>query len=110
MEKVHESIYQIINYYPEKSIIECIWQNTENMKPEDFQQGLRKQEELSIPELQGESGLWLNDSQTKLNVTFYLKYSNNHNYQINIPNKLRIIERLFLDNKNEFGQINAITC
>ena len=70
---------------------------------------LRKQEELSMPELQGDSGIWINDSDTKLNSTYYLKYNNNHNYQINIPNKLRKIERLFIENKEEFGQIFIVT-
>lgn len=70
---------------------------------------LKKEEELSIPVLESESGLWLNDTQTKLNATYYLKYSNSHNYQINIPNKLRILEWKILENPNEYGQIEVVT-
>jgi len=46
MEKIFEDKFQIINYYPEKTILECIWQNTEEMVDEDYQQGLQKQVEL----------------------------------------------------------------
>lgn len=70
---------------------------------------LKKEEELSIPELESESGIWLNDIQTKLTATYYLKYSNSHNYQINIPNKLRILEWLILEHSNEYGQIEVVT-
>lgn len=70
---------------------------------------LIKKEELLVPELEAESGLWLNDAPNKLNATYYLKYSNSHNYQINIPNKLRVIELMFLENNTEFGQVDVFT-
>ncbi|WP_297085441.1 ATP-binding protein [uncultured Draconibacterium sp.] len=70
---------------------------------------LKKEEELSIPQLEAESGLWLNDSPTKLDATYYLKYSNSHNYQINIPNKLRLLEWLILENPQEYGRLDVLT-
>ncbi len=72
-------------------------------------ENLKKQEELSIPVLEEGSGLWLDDDDKKLNATYYLKYNNNHNYQINIPNKLRVLERMILEKPLEFGQLNVVT-
>lgn len=70
---------------------------------------LKKEELSTIPSLEDNSGLWLNDKPSKLNATYYLKYNNSHNYQINIPNKLRIIERMVLENKREYGHVEIIT-
>lgn len=46
MEKIFEDKFQIINYYPNNSIFACIWQNTDEMKDDDYKNGLRKQVEL----------------------------------------------------------------
>lgn len=70
---------------------------------------LKNKEELTMPVIEDDSGLWLNDAPNKLNATYYLKYNNSHNYQINIPNKLRIIEWMMLENSSEFGQVDIVT-
>ena len=70
---------------------------------------LKSKEELLLPTMEPDSGLWLNDAPNKLNATYYLKYNNSHNYQINIPNKLRIIEWMMLENSSEFGQVDIVT-
>lgn len=70
---------------------------------------LKSQNELLIPTIEPDSGMWLNDTPNKLNATYYLKYNNSHNYQINIPNKLRIIEWMMLENASEFGQVDVVT-
>lgn len=46
MKTIHESRFQTINYYEDGHFFECIWKNTEQMFPEDYQEGLRKQVEL----------------------------------------------------------------
>lgn len=70
---------------------------------------LKKREAVTIPELDDKAGIWLDDSNKKANSTFYLKYANttSHNYQINIPSKLRRIERMFIEKAEQFGQVEV---
>lgn len=46
MQTVYDDKFQTINHYPENSLLECIWKNTQEMEAEDFKNGLRKQVEL----------------------------------------------------------------
>ncbi|WP_158829008.1 methylation-associated defense system ATP-binding protein MAD8 [Mucilaginibacter lacusdianchii] len=60
-----------------------------------------------LPKASQASNLWIADL-TKHTSTFYINYSEKHNYQINLSSKLRIIEDLLLQNKRQFGQIKAV--
>ncbi len=67
----------------------------------------RKDEEISVPVASESSNIWLNDEKERHTSTFYINYSQRHNYQISISTKLRIIENQFLDNASEFGYVYA---
>jgi len=68
---------------------------------------VRTGEELSIPVPIEDSAVWLKDSQSGLASTFHIKYSSNHNYQINLPNKLKKLQESILKHANTLGWIEA---
>ncbi|MBU3123939.1 ATP-binding protein [Sinomicrobium sp. 2019215] len=63
-------------------------------------------DEADIPEASENSNVWLNDI-TKHTSTFYINYSERHNYQINLSSKLRSIENKFLENCTSFGYVKG---
>ncbi len=69
---------------------------------------LRNNREADYPQLINESGVFLKDFRNSLQGTYYLKYSSNHNYQINISKKLYDLENCFLKHANSLGRIEAV--
>lgn len=65
----------------------------------------RKGLTLDIPTVKDNSGRWIDSSQL-VNI-YHIKYNASHNYQIILSRKLLFIERAFLDNCEEFGQVRA---
>ena len=61
----------------------------------------------NIPEPSEESNLWINDGKEKHSSTFYINYSDKHDYQINISTKLRQIENKFLENADSLGYVKS---
>ncbi|MFT3738471.1 MAG: ATP-binding protein [Breznakibacter sp.] len=59
-----------------------------------------------IPSPIENSNIWI-DENKRLTSTFFIKYHNKHNYQINIPRKLRVMEELIIDNKAKFGRLDV---
>lgn len=53
------------------------------------------------------SNIWINDI-TKHTSTFHIRYSEKHNYQINLSSKLRMIENEFLKYGDTFGHVNGV--
>ena len=68
---------------------------------------VRTSEELTIPAPIEDSAVWLKDSQSGLASTFHIKYSSTHNYQINLPNKLKKLQESILKHSNTLGWIEA---
>ena len=68
---------------------------------------LRNNREPDTPKPVNESGVFLKDFQNSLQGTYYLKYSTNHNYQINISKKLYDLETCFLQHAGLLGRIEA---
>jgi hypothetical protein len=52
------------------------------------------------------SNLWLNDL-TKHTSTFFINFSERHNYQINLSSKLRELENKFLEHSSEVGYVRG---
>lgn len=52
------------------------------------------------------SNLWLNDF-TKHTSTFFINFSERHNYQINLSSKLRELESKFLEHSSEVGYVRG---
>jgi len=69
---------------------------------------LRTNREPDIPKPINESGVFLKDFHNSLQGTYYLKYSSNHNYQINISKKLYELEHCFLKHAGSLGRIEAV--
>ncbi|KAA6331534.1 hypothetical protein EZS27_019863, partial [termite gut metagenome] len=69
---------------------------------------LRNNHEPDVPQLINESGVFLKDFHNSLQGTYYLKYSSNHNYQINISKKLYDMEHCFLKYAGTLGRIEAV--
>jgi hypothetical protein len=69
---------------------------------------LRDSREADFPQLINESGVFLKDFRNSLQGTYYLKYSSNHNYQINIPKKLYDLESCLLKHASTLGRIEAV--
>ena len=69
---------------------------------------LRNNRESDIPKPINESGVFLKDFHNSLQGTYYLKYSSNHNYQINISKKLYDLESCFLKHAGALGRIEAV--
>ena len=67
---------------------------------------LKVEEDAEIPKPSESSNVWLND-KTKHTSTFYINYSERHNYQINLSSKLRSIEDEFLKNSVSFGYVKG---
>lgn len=67
----------------------------------------RKEEEASTPVASETSNIWLNDDKERHTSTFYINYSQKHNYQISLSSKLRFIEDQFLNNASQFGYVYA---
>ncbi|WP_242157325.1 methylation-associated defense system ATP-binding protein MAD8 [Aestuariivivens sediminis] len=63
-------------------------------------------EDQNIPEPVQNSNHWL-QNKSRHNAVFYISYSNKHNYQINVSEKLKIIEEVFLNHDEQFGYITA---
>lgn len=68
---------------------------------------LRKGAELQEPKPTESSNVWQDSIKQKQLSTFHIAYNTRHNYQINIPTKLREIEALFLKNSKILGSINC---
>lgn len=62
--------------------------------------------ESDIPVPSDTSNLWLSDI-SKHTSTFYINYSQSHNYQVNLSSKLRIIENIFLENSSSLGYVKG---
>jgi DNA phosphorothioation-dependent restriction protein DptH len=69
---------------------------------------LKAGNEAVIPEASENSNIWLGDNTKRLISTFHINYSANHNYQISLSAKLRLIEEEFLKNASEFGFVTGI--
>jgi hypothetical protein len=69
---------------------------------------LRNNHEADCPQPINESGVFLKDFHNSLQGIYYLKYSSNHNYQINISKKLYDLENCFLKHANSLGRIEAV--
>jgi DNA phosphorothioation-dependent restriction protein DptH len=69
---------------------------------------LRKGQISEEPIATAESNVWQDGAKQKLISTFYIAYNTRHNYQINIPTKLREIETVFLKNHTLLGSINGL--
>ncbi len=67
---------------------------------------LKSQDEVSKPLPSEDSNLWLTDL-SKHTSTFYINYSERHNFQINLSSKLRIIEDHFIKHSNSFGYVKG---
>ncbi len=66
---------------------------------------LKKGEELNTPKPEADSNVWLENERKKIESTFFIHYSSKHNYQINIPTKLRLLQGEFLNFPLEFGTL-----
>jgi DNA phosphorothioation-dependent restriction protein DptH len=71
-------------------------------------EALRNGDDLTIPSPIEDTGVWLNEGHAGLIGTYHIKYATNHNYQINIPNKLVKLESCFLNNLTDLGRVEAI--
>lgn len=65
----------------------------------------RKGLPLDIPTVKENNSKWIDTSQ--LVDIYHIKYNASHNYQIILSRKLLSIERSFLSNSEEFGQVQA---
>lgn len=65
----------------------------------------RKGLPLDIPTVKENNSRWIDTSQ--LVDIYHIKYNASHNYQIILSRKLLSIERSFLSNSEEFGQVQA---
>lgn len=61
-------------------------------------------EKISVPV--ENSNIWLNDL-TKHTSTFFINFSERHNYQINLSSKLRELENKFLENSSQLGYLRG---
>lgn len=68
---------------------------------------LKLGEEADEPIPTENSNIWLNDLKKHIS-TFYINYSDKHNYQINMSSKLREIEIAFLKNRNSLGYVKGV--
>ena len=68
---------------------------------------LRNNNELSVPSPIDNTAVWLKDTDLGLANTFHIKYATNHNYQINISNKLRKLQVCFLKHADAIGNIDV---
>ena len=68
---------------------------------------LHKAEGSNEPMPEAESNIWLENERKKIESTFYINYSSKHNYQINIPTKLRLLQEEFLNYPLEFGSLQV---
>lgn len=68
---------------------------------------LRNNNELTIPEPIDDTAVWLKGLDSGLINTFHIKYATNHNYQINISNKLRKLQNCFLKHADSIGNIDV---
>lgn len=68
---------------------------------------LRTDNEESIPAPVEDSGIWLKGGHSGLVSTYHIKYSVNHNYQINLSNKLHKLQSCFLKYADQLGTIVA---
>lgn len=68
----------------------------------------KRDEESKVPSPSETSNIWLNDDKIKHISTYYINYSEKHNYQINLSTKLRLLEECFLDNSSDFGHVHAV--
>jgi len=68
---------------------------------------LRTDSEESVPAPIEDSAIWLKGGHSGLVSTFHIKYSVNHNYQINLSNKLHKLQTCFLNNAGKLGSIDA---
>lgn len=66
---------------------------------------LRKGLPLQTPITTEDSNIWQDGPKPKQLATYHIAYNTRHNYQVNIPSKLRELEWLFLKNSGEFGTI-----
>ncbi|WP_213087048.1 methylation-associated defense system ATP-binding protein MAD8 [Chitinophaga agrisoli] len=67
---------------------------------------IKSEGETETPRPSETSNLWITDP-SKHTSTFHINYSDRHNYQVNLSSKLRMIEDLFLKNKECFGCIKV---
>lgn len=67
----------------------------------------RNNRELTIPAFIDNSGIWLKELNTGLVDTYHVKYATNHNYQINISNKLHILQTCILEHNSILGSVDA---
>ncbi len=68
---------------------------------------LRMNNEESVPVPVEDSGIWLKGGHSGLVSTYHIKYSVNHNYQINLSNKLHKLQSCFIKNAGQLGSIVA---
>ena len=68
---------------------------------------LRTNDELTLPVLLEDTGVWLKGSNSGLVGTFHIKYSSSQNFQINLSNKLQKLQACFLKYAETLGTIDA---
>lgn len=68
---------------------------------------LRTDSEESLPVPVEDSAIWLKGGHSGLVSTFHIKYSVNHNYQINLSNKLHKLQTCFLTYAGKLGSIDT---
>lgn len=68
---------------------------------------LRNNFELTVPTPIDETAVWLKGTDLGLVGTYHVKYATNHNYQINISNKLHKLETCLLKHNDSIGSIEA---
>jgi len=71
-------------------------------------EALRKGNQLENPITIDESGKWINESHSGLVATFHVKYAGNHNYQINVSNKLQKLQKTFFKHHDSLGSVEAV--
>ena len=68
---------------------------------------LRNNFELTVPVPIDETAVWLKGTDLGLVSTYHIKYATNHNYQINISNKLHKLQACLLKHNDSIGSIEA---
>jgi len=68
---------------------------------------LKHENEPTIPEAVEPSNTWLDDNKVSHTSVYHINYSQNHNYQIALSRKLRIIENEFLNNADSLGYLKV---
>ncbi|WP_026750674.1 ATP-binding protein [Sediminibacterium sp. C3] len=68
---------------------------------EDLRKGIR----LQSPVPTEDSNVWHDAPKPKQLATFHIAYNTRHNYQVNIPSKLRELEWIFLNHANQIGTV-----